>query len=675
MNSRVDTRCHGVRSDRRHRAPYSWLGAGAVTLGVGTALALGPGVAHADDTSGGRPAHSGRAESPASSRPADSSTPSPGGVTRGPRGSFSSSGAMLGNGRAPRAAASARESSAPVDVRTPDPGNATPRHIEVVPAVSVVPAAPLSRGADTTESVRLSRVPAGDVETAAAATVSTPTSSVPKTAVVVTSGLAARAALGPDPAASAVAVVPSAVAAPSARAVPTLPPGLGRLLYRIVVGRGLNTPTAPGDPFGALLWGMFRRIETVYGLVPVPGTPWMSSPSLTSGAVSGQVGLTVPAELPLGYSLVTAPTQGAVTVDSTGYYVYKPAATATAATDSFTVLASTGWAATNVTVTVPVEVPITIPGSASDAISIGAQPIDIAFTTDGRHAYVTGSTDTWTGQGTVSVIETATKTVIATVGNGAIPTGIAASTDGRIVYVSVYARGDITAASVLAIDTSTNATAAIGAGRFPAGVVVSPDGNTAYVLDAYINEGDDSVWVIDTSTQAVLAKVGVGSDPHGMAISPDGSHVYVVNRGNGSLGSATMSVIDTDPGSATVNTVAAVLKVGDEPVGLAVSPDGKHLYVSDLHDGAVRVIDTATNEVSATIPLGATVGGIAVSPDGKRVYVADAQGVIAVIDTVTNTLTGAIPVAGGPVGVAVSPDGSQIYVVKNYDQSVSVISI
>lgn len=656
--------------------PYAWLGAGALTLGIGAALAVGAGVAHADDTP---------ADKAPSSR-ADSSAPSPRGVTRGSR--VSSTAASAVGGRTPRAAAGTRVSSAPEVLPAPD--HAMPSRVDVVVAPT-----PRSRAASMptagTPTIRTSSelpsrvVPAPSAPasplSASAIPVSAPPA-VPTTATAV-GNPAPSAALRPDPGAGSVAVLPSAVTAPAAsavtapaaRAVPTLPPGLARVLYRIVVGRGLNTPTAPGDPFGALLWGMFRRIETVYGLVPLPGTPTVSAPSLTSGAVSGQVGATVPAELPLGYALVTAPTQGTVTVDSTGYYVYKPNANATASTDIFTVVATTSWAATAVTVSVPVGVPATVPGSAFDSINVGLQPIEVAFTPDGRRAYVTGSTDTWTGQGGVSVIDTATKTVVATVGNGAIPTGIAVSADGSIVYVSVYGRGDITPPSVLAVDTTTDAITAIGAGRFPAGVAVSLAGDRVYVLDTYINEGDDAVWVIDTSTKAVLAKVGVGMDPRGMVASPDGSHVYVLNRGNGSVGSATMSVIDTDPGSATVNTVTAVVKVGNEPVGLAVSPDGKRLYVSDLYEGAVRVIDTATNALVAKVRLGGTVGGIAVSPDGERVYVADPQGAVGVIDAVTNTFTGAIPVAGVPVGVAVSRDGSELYVVKDNDQSVSVISV
>jgi hypothetical protein len=46
----------GKRGQGRHqvrrRQPYGWLGAGAVTLGLGAALASGSGVAHADSASG-----------------------------------------------------------------------------------------------------------------------------------------------------------------------------------------------------------------------------------------------------------------------------------------------------------------------------------------------------------------------------------------------------------------------------------------------------------------------------------------------------------------------------------------------------------------------------------------------------------------------------------------------
>jgi beta-lactamase superfamily II metal-dependent hydrolase len=45
------------------------------------------------------------------------------------------------------------------------------------------------------------------------------------------------------------------------------------LLAGVLSSFGLNTPTAPTIPLGALVWGVFREIETATGLTPVAGTP------------------------------------------------------------------------------------------------------------------------------------------------------------------------------------------------------------------------------------------------------------------------------------------------------------------------------------------------------------------------------------------------------------------
>ena len=79
-----------------------------------------------------------------------------------------------------------------------------------------------------------------------------------------------------------------------------------------------------------------------------------------------------------------------------------------------------------------------------------------------------------------------------------------------------------------------------------------------------------------------------------MAITPDGKHVYVTNDGDG-----TVSVITTATGA-----VSAPITVGNGPFGVAITPDGKHAYVTNNGDGTVSVITTATGAVSATITVG-----------------------------------------------------------------------
>ena len=83
--------------------------------------------------------------------------------------------------------------------------------------------------------------------------------------------------------------------------------------------------------------------------------------------------------------------------------------------------------------------------------------------------------------------------------------------------------------TVSVIDTATNTvTATVPVGKCPMGVAVSPDGTKVYVA----NEGSNNVSVIDTATNTVTATVTVGKSPYGIAVTPDGTKVYVANSGN-----------------------------------------------------------------------------------------------------------------------------------------------
>jgi YVTN family beta-propeller protein len=79
--------------------------------------------------------------------------------------------------------------------------------------------------------------------------------------------------------------------------------------------------------------------------------------------------------------------------------------------------------------------------------------------------------------------------------------------------------------SVSVIDTTTNTViATIPVGTTPFGVAVSPDGSTAYVT----NVNSNSVSVIDTASNTVRTTIAaVGVQPFGLASTPDGTRVYV----------------------------------------------------------------------------------------------------------------------------------------------------
>jgi uncharacterized protein (TIGR03437 family) len=275
-------------------------------------------------------------------------------------------------------------------------------------------------------------------------------------------------------------------------------------------------------------------------------------------------------------------------------------------------------------------------------VPLGNQPNSVALTPDGTRAYVTN------GGGDVWVISTSTNAVLAKVVVGGYPSGIAITPDGTRAYVTKD-----NANAVAVIDTSSNTViATMNAGTAPGGVAIAPDGKHAYVASV----GTNSVLVIDTSSNAVTATVALGTDPVGVAVTPDGARVYVLDA------AGNLSVIATSS-----NSVAATVTLpGNEisPFGLALSPDGTRAYVTRFAANTVAVIDTSSNTVVAMVPLGAFPNGLAFTPDGKYVYVTtsvdatgEGLGNVSVIDTASNTVIAKVVVGVTPYGLAIKAGG------------------
>ena len=174
--------------------------------------------------------------------------------------------------------------------------------------------------------------------------------------------------------------------------------------------------------------------------------------------------------------------------------------------------------------------------------------------------------------------------------------------------------------------------------------------------------------VIDTAANTVVAAVKVGNLPKFVAVTPDGRHVYVPNQGSG-----TVSVIDT-----ATNAVAATVPAIDGATGVAITRDGKRAYVTSANaPGSVFVINTATNRVVATVPVGNDPLAVAISPDGKQAYVANGTNgdTVSVIDTASNKVVATIPVGVTPGAIAITPDGKRAYVANGASNpgTVSVI--
>jgi YVTN family beta-propeller protein len=217
----------------------------------------------------------------------------------------------------------------------------------------------------------------------------------------------------------------------------------------------------------------------------------------------------------------------------------------------------------------------------------------------------------------------------------------------------------------------------------PYAVAITPDGQRAYVAspsrgyvaDSSHSEPGGTVWVIDTASNTVTATIPVGGDfarDVGVAITPDGRHAYIT-------GGNEVSVIDT-----ASNAVTVTIPVSGEDV--AITPDGRHAYITgdqDILGNRVSVIDTASNTVTATITLNFLWGqttDVAITPDGHYAYItckwldkgypSVTPSMVAVIDTASNVVTSTIPFPNvvatrGPERfdkVAITPDGHHGYI-------------
>src|SRR5436309_374668 len=242
-------------------------------------------------------------------------------------------------------------------------------------------------------------------------------------------------------------------------------------------------------------------------------------------------------------------------------------------------------------------------------IPVQFSPFGIAITPNGAFAYVSN-----TGaicdlcpiaqSGSVSVIDTTTYNVVATIPVGRWPAGVAFTPDGAFSYVANFNSN-----TVSVINTVTNTvTATIGVGTEPLFVAITPNGAFAYVT----NYASNNVSVIQTATNGVVATVPMASNPWGVAITPNGSLAYVTNpRSN------VVSVIDI---GGAVPSVLATVRVGCGPSGAAITPNGAFTNVSNACDSTVSVINTATKAVVATVAVGPDPENIAISPDGFFAY-------------------------------------------------------
>ena len=112
------------------------------------------------------------------------------------------------------------------------------------------------------------------------------------------------------------------------------------------------------------------------------------------------------------------------------------------------------------------------------------------------------------------------------------------------------------------------------------------------------------------------------------------------------------------------------------PIEMALSPDGRLLYVVCQASDELRVVDIQSGKVVGAVPVGHVPRGIVLSPDGRQIYVTNSwSDTVSVIDVATLRTVRTLPTGFEPTGIVSDRSGETLYVANRLSSDISVIDV
>ena len=278
------------------------------------------------------------------------------------------------------------------------------------------------------------------------------------------------------------------------------------------------------------------------------------------------------------------------------------------------------------------------------------------------------------GDATVSVIDPVSGTQVGVIDektDGVHGHEIAVSAGGRIAFLPIYGSSGVgkpgtDGTEMLLLDIAARKVVghvSFGHGVRPHDPVIDPVTGFLYVT----TELDKAVTVISPATGKILDKIPTGQEQsHMLALSHDGKRGYTANVDPG-----TVSVLDMK-----ARKLVTVIPVAGDVQRIAITPDDKWVFTSDVTLPRLAVIKTATNTVDHWTALPGPGYGGAVTKDGKWMLLAiPSTNQVAVIDLQASKVVKTIDVPAKPQEILIRPDGATAYVSCNVSGKVAAIDM
>lgn len=278
-------------------------------------------------------------------------------------------------------------------------------------------------------------------------------------------------------------------------------------------------------------------------------------------------------------------------------------------------------------------------GQRLSAIDVCKRPRHMQFNPAHSQIYVSCGDSNQLG-----IVDTASGKMTAQMAAGESPEMFDLSPDGKTIYVSIE---DESAMAAYSLDTKARLFE-VKTGGEPEGILVTPDGKRAYVTSEVANV----VHLVDLAQRKIIKNIRVGKRPRRFVLAAGGKELWVTNE----LG-ASLSVVNTDDQSVkkTLDFKVPGMRASDiTPVGMALSPDGKTVWVGLGKANHVAEIDAASYQVRRTILVGKRAWGLAAHPDGKLLYVLNGlSDDMTLVDTATGKAVRTVPAGRVPHSVLV----------------------
>ncbi len=248
-------------------------------------------------------------------------------------------------------------------------------------------------------------------------------------------------------------------------------------------------------------------------------------------------------------------------------------------------------------------------------------PLNMAVSADGARLAVTNNGN---GRQTIDLIDLRQQKLIASVPVHAAWLGLCFAKNHPYLYASggnddIVIRYQLSRDTLLAKDTLTLGLPWPKEKISPGGLTLDEAHDRLYV----VTKENNSLYVCDIRTMKIITRIPLSAEAYAVILNPKHPEGYI-----SAWGGRKVWVFDRE-----TNTLKDSIPTDDHPNDMAISSDGRRLYVANANSNTVSIIDASARMLVETLhtalspdaPIGSTTNSVCLAPDGKTLYIANAD--------------------------------------------------